>query len=42
MLGLEVLIVLHAGEKKPSFEEGFSRRTGNPSFAGFRAARGLP
>lgn len=41
MLGLAVLTVLRAGEKKTFSRTGSSQRTGNPAFAGFRAARRL-
>ena len=41
MVALAVLTVLRAGEKKTFFPEGSSQRSGNPAFAGFRAARGL-
>ncbi len=41
MAALAVLTVLRAGEKKTFFPEGSSQRSGNPAFAGFRAARGL-
>jgi SRSO17 transposase len=41
MLGLAVLTVLRAGEKKTFSRAGSSQRTGNPAFARFRAARRL-
>jgi len=41
MLALAVLAVLRAGEKKTFRPQGFPQRTGNPAFAGFRAARRL-
>lgn len=41
MLALVVLTVLRAGEKKNFRPQGLSQRTGNPAFAGFRAARRL-
>ena len=41
MLALAVLTVLRAGEKKTFSLPGSSQRTGNPAFAGFRAARRL-
>jgi SRSO17 transposase len=41
MVALAVLTVLRAGEKKTFFPQGSTQRSGNPAFAGFRAARGL-
>jgi hypothetical protein len=41
MLALAVLAVLRAREKKTFRQEGSTQRTGNPTFARFRAAQRL-